>query len=149
MVMGLVSRWSLANHSNSVFPGGSRIAQPRWMLAREILGSGWTCGVSFRPFPNPSAWWWLISSIFLIRLSCHKTTHANGYYGAWPGWAVSISALPLTCSSQLLNIPLTFPQMGSGLFHITLLLQCEIKKSAGSFPPRSLQTSSASASRCS
>ena len=22
--------------------------------------------------------------------------HANGYYGAWPGWAVSISVLPLT-----------------------------------------------------
>ena len=19
-----------------------------------------------------------------------KTTHANGYYGAWPGWAVSV-----------------------------------------------------------
>ena len=39
MVMGLVSRWSLPNHSNSVFPGGSRIAQPRWMLSRGILGS--------------------------------------------------------------------------------------------------------------
>ena len=25
-----------------------------------------------------------------------KTTHANSYYGAWPGWAVSISVLPLT-----------------------------------------------------
>ena len=25
-----------------------------------------------------------------------KTTHANGYSGAWPGWAVSISVLPLT-----------------------------------------------------
>ena len=25
------------------------MAQPRWMLARGILGSGWTCGVSFRP----------------------------------------------------------------------------------------------------
>ena len=34
--------------------------------------------------------------VFLIRISCHKTTHANGYYGAWPGWAVSISVLPLT-----------------------------------------------------
>ena len=37
-----------------------------------------------------------ISSVFLIRISCHKTTHANSYYGAWPGWAVSISLLPLT-----------------------------------------------------
>ena len=33
-----------------VFPGGTRIAQPRWMLAKGILGSGRTCGVSFRPF---------------------------------------------------------------------------------------------------
>ena len=33
--------------------------------------------------------------LFLIRISGHKTTHANGYYGVWPGWAVSISVLPL------------------------------------------------------
>ena len=79
-----------------VFPGGARIAQPRWMLTRRILGSGRTGSVSSRPFPNSSGWWWLISSVFLIRTSCQKTTHANGYYGAWPGWAVSISVLPLT-----------------------------------------------------
>ena len=66
------------------------------MLVRGILGSGRTRGVSFPPFPDSSGWWWLISSVFLIRISCHKTTHANGYYGAWPGWAVSISVLPLT-----------------------------------------------------
>ena len=94
MVMGLVSRWSLANHSNSVFPGGTRITQPRWMLARGILGSGRTYAVSFRPFPNSSSWWWVISSVYLIRISCHKTP-ANSYCGAWPGWAVSISVLPL------------------------------------------------------
>ena len=95
MVMGLVSRWSLANHSNSVFPGGTRITQPRWMLARGILGSGRTYAVSFRPFPNSSSWWWVISSVYLIRISCHKTP-ANSYCGAWPGWAVSISVFPLT-----------------------------------------------------
>ena len=165
------------------------MAQPRWMLARGILGSGRALGVSFQPFPNSSgwwwlaaakscqscptlcdpidgsppgssvhgilqartlewvaisfsnawkwkvkvkllrhvrlsdaidwsllgssirgsfqarvlewgaiafSWWWLISSVFLIWISCHKTTHANSYYGAWPGWAVSISVLPLT-----------------------------------------------------
>ena len=66
------------------------------MLARRILGSGQTRGVSFRPFPNSSSWWRLISSVFLIRISCHETTHANGYYGAWPGWAVLINVLPLT-----------------------------------------------------
>ena len=96
MVMELVSRWSLANHSNSVFAGVTRIAQLRWMLARGILQSGRTHNVSFRPFPNSSSGGWLISSVFLIRISCHKTTHANGYYGAWPSWAVSISVLPLT-----------------------------------------------------
>ena len=34
--------------------------------------------------------------MFLTRTSYHKTTHANGYYGAWPGWAVSVSVLSLT-----------------------------------------------------
>ena len=44
-------------------------------------------------FLNSSGWWWLTSSIFLTRTACSKTTHANGY---WPGWAVSVSVLPLT-----------------------------------------------------
>ena len=91
MVMGLVSGWSLANHSNSVIPGGARIAQTRWMLAKGILGAGQTRSVSFCPFLNSSSWWWLISSVFLIRISCHKTPHADGYCGV-----VSISVLPLT-----------------------------------------------------
>ena len=79
-----------------VLPGGGHLVQPRWMLERRILGGGQTCGVSFRPFQNSSSWWWLMSSVFLTRTSCRKTTHANGYYGVWPGWAVSISVLPLT-----------------------------------------------------
>ena len=66
------------------------------MLARGILGSGRIGSVSSQTFPNSSSWWWLISPVFLMRISCLKTTHANGYYGAWPGWAVSISVLPLT-----------------------------------------------------
>ena len=33
--------------------------------------------------------------MFLTRTSCQKTTHANDYHGAWPGWAVSVSVLPL------------------------------------------------------
>ena len=97
MVMGFVSRWSLASLSNSE----SFLvvhADARGMLARGILGGRWTLSVSFQPFPNSSLWWWLISSVFLIRISCNKTTHANGYYGTWPGWAVSISVLPLTIS---------------------------------------------------
>ena len=101
MVMGLVSGLSSANHSDSEsFLGGARLVQPRWMPERRILGGGWTCGVSFWPFPNSSGWWRLISSVFLTRTSCCKTTHANSYYGAWPGWAVSISVLPLTVSGK-------------------------------------------------
>ena len=96
MVMGLVSRWSLTNYSNSESFLVAHMAQPRWMLARGILGSGRTRGVSFQPFPNSSGWWWLVSSVLLTRTLCDTITHANGYYGAWPGWMVSISVLPLT-----------------------------------------------------
>ena len=53
-----------------VFPGGVCLDQPRWMSARRILGGGWTCGISFWPFPNSSSWWWLISSVFLTSTSC-------------------------------------------------------------------------------
>ena len=47
MVMGLVSGLSLADHSDSVLPGGAHLVQPRWMPERRILGGGQTCGVSF------------------------------------------------------------------------------------------------------
>ena len=76
-------------------PGAARLVQPRWMPERRILGDGQTCGVSFWPFLD-SGWWWLISFMFLTRTSCCKTIYSNGYYGAWPGWMVSVSVLPLT-----------------------------------------------------
>ena len=98
MVMGSVSRLSLANNSDSgcfLVSLGSDITQPRWMLMRRILGCGHTHGISFWLFLTSSGWWWLISSVFLPRTSCHKITHANSYYGAWPGWAVSISGFSL------------------------------------------------------
>ena len=48
MVMGLVSRLSLANHSDSrVLLGGACLVQPKWMPERRILGGGRTGGVSF------------------------------------------------------------------------------------------------------
>ena len=37
--------------------------------------------------------------MFLSRISYHKTTHADGYYGVRPEWAVSVSVLPLTVGS--------------------------------------------------
>ena len=93
-----ISFWVVFGQSFSlrVLPGGACIAWPRWMPARRILGGDQTHGVSFWSFPNSSGWWWLISSVFLTRTSCCKTTHADGYYGAWSGWAVSVSVLSLT-----------------------------------------------------
>ena len=93
-----ISFWVLFSHSFwlRVLPGA---VQPRRMSER-ILGDGRTGGVSFLAFPNSSGWWRLISFLFLTRTSYRKTTHANGYYGAWPGWAVSISVLPLTGSQS-------------------------------------------------
>ena len=38
--------------------------------------------------------------LFLTRTSCRKTAHGNGYYGAWPGWAVSVSVLLLTVAAR-------------------------------------------------
>ena len=77
-----------------VLPGGTGLVQPRRMPERRILGGGQTC-VSFWPFLNSCGWWQFISSMFLTRTPCHKTTRAKSYYGAWPGWAVSVSVFPL------------------------------------------------------
>ena len=62
-------------------------------------------------FLNSSSWWWLISSVFLTRTSCSKPTHANGNYGAWPGWAVSINMLLLTLLVAMVNgiVSLIYP----------------------------------------
>ena len=78
-----------------VLPGGAGLDWPRWMPER-ILGGGWTCDVSFWPFPNSFAWWWFTRFMFLTRTCCHKTTHVNGSYGAWPEWMVSVNVFSLT-----------------------------------------------------
>ena len=129
MMIELVSGLSLANHSNSrVLPGGARLVQPRWMLERRILAGGRTCGVFFWPFPNSSGWWRLISSVLLTRTSCCKTTYANSYYGAWPGWKVSISVRPLTvwspCSPRDSQESSATPLKEIGISdHLTCLLR--------------------------
>ena len=43
--------------------------------------------------------------MFHTRTSCPKTTYANGYSGAWPGWKVSISVLPLTLRREMVEGP--------------------------------------------
>ena len=102
-----ISFWVVLSQSFwlRVLLGGVSLVQPRWIPERRILGGGQTGGVSFWPFSNSSGWWRLISFLFLTRTSCPKTTHENGYYGAWPGWAVSISVLPLIQPSHPLSSP--------------------------------------------
>ena len=95
-VLGLVSGLSLSSHSNS----GSFLGVLASLSQDGFQWGGfWDVGrtyglappVSFWPSPNSSGWWWLGNSVFLTRISCSKITHVNGYYGASPGWAVSIS----------------------------------------------------------
>ena len=47
MVMGLVSRLSLARLLTQSPSSGTCLLQPRWMPVRRILGGGQTYGVSF------------------------------------------------------------------------------------------------------
>ena len=49
--------------------------------------------VSPAPVPQREA-----EGIILTRTSCRKITHKNGHSSAWPGWAVSVSLLPLNVS---------------------------------------------------
>ena len=79
-----------------VLPCVIRTAQPTWMPERGILGGGRTGGIPFGHFPNSLSGWWLNSSMFLIRTSCRKIIYVNGYYGAWPGWVISVSVFPWT-----------------------------------------------------
>ena len=99
MVMGLVSGLSLANHSDS-----ESFLVAHTLLSQDSCQQGFweVVGyvVSFLSFPDSSGWWWLISSVFLTRTSCGKVTHANGFYGAWSRWAVSVGGLPLTAPEK-------------------------------------------------
>ena len=109
MMMGFVSRSSLANHSGSEWL--LHVAQPRLCQGEGF----WKVGgqVTFWPLLNYSGWWWLVSSMFLTRTSYHKIIHTDGYYGACPEWAVSVSVFPLTV--QPTNFYLTFQLHGSSL----------------------------------
>ena len=94
MAMGLVSGWSLANHCNS----------ESFLVVHALLSQDgcqqegfWEVdGHAVSPFNLSRTLPVGGGLLFLIRISRHKATHANSYYGVWPGWAVSISVLPLT-----------------------------------------------------
>ena len=96
MVMGLVSRLSLANHSDS----GSFLAASAWLRQEGFQRGGfWEVGRTYRlasppsfwPFLNSSSGWQLVSSLFLTRTSCCRITHAYGYCDTWPWQMVSVS----------------------------------------------------------
>ena len=88
-----------------VLPDGARIARPRWMPVRRILGGGRTHGISFWPFPNSSGWWWLVSSVFFTRTSCCKITYVSAYHCVWPGRVVSITgSLYITRITEFLSV---------------------------------------------
>ena len=96
MVMGLVSGLSLANHSDSesflvvhaLFSQDGCQREGFWEVVGPVVS------------PFDLSWTLLIGGgllvVFLTRTSCHKTTHANVYYGVWPGWAVAVSVILLT-----------------------------------------------------
>jgi len=92
MVMGLVSGLSLAYYSDS---GSFLMVHASLSQDGCQQGGVWEVrGHAVSPFnlvQNSSSWWWLVSSLLLTRTSCHKITDANGYYAAWPGWAVSVT----------------------------------------------------------
>ena len=108
MVMGLVTRLSLANHSDS-----GPFLVPRASLGQDgfqrkgFWEVGGTCGLasplSFWPFQNSSPWRWPVSSAFLTRTSCCKRTHVSGYYPAWPGWWFP-SVIPVTMLSEMFTV---------------------------------------------
>ena len=70
-----LSFWVVSGQSLQlgVLPSGKCIIKPRWVPARWVLGDWWDTwtGVSFRPLPTPSGWWYLVSSAFLTKTSCH------------------------------------------------------------------------------
>ena len=69
---------------------------------------GRTHGISFWPFPISSSWWWLVSSMFLTRISCRKITHVNSYHGTWSRWVISVSVFPNTLFPFLLCLVMVF-----------------------------------------
>ena len=108
MVMGLVSNGlSVANHSDSenflvvyaLFNQDGCQRERFW----EVVGHVESPFEFSRTLPVGEGF--LV--VFFTRTSCLKTTHANGYYGAWPGWAVSVSVLPLTKPQGLLSLILS------------------------------------------
>ena len=104
--MGLVSRLSLANHSDS----GSLLVMHAVLRQDGCQRKGFWEAEQHRASPFDLSHTLPVGGGLLVLCSLPgppvlKNTCANGYYSAWPGWAVSVSVLPLTVakSSSLLD----------------------------------------------
>ena len=103
-LMGLVSRLSLASHSDSEF----------FLVVHALFSQdgcqreGFWEVVRYVVFPFDLSWTLPVGGglfCVLTRTFCRKTNHANGDYGAWPGWEVSVSVLPLTHTDKMSVFP--------------------------------------------
>ena len=109
MVMGLVSGLSLASESflvHTLFSQDGFQREGFWEVVRHVVSPfdlSWTLPVGGG----------LLSSLFLTRISCRKTAHANGYCGGWPRWADPVSVLPLTTGLTGSRIQKQMPTPGS------------------------------------
>ena len=97
MVIGLVSGLSLANHSDSESFLGVHALFSQDRCQREgfweVVGHVGSPFDLSQTLPVGGA---LLALCSLPGPPCRKTTHGDGYYGAWPGWVVSVSVHPLT-----------------------------------------------------
>ena len=90
MVMGLVSGWSLTNHSDL-----------ESFLVEQALFSQDGCQRGFWEVVGYVVSPFDLSQTFpvdggLSVLGSLLVPHADGYYDVWPGWSVSVSMLPLS-----------------------------------------------------
>ena len=91
--MGLAFGLSLANHSDS----GFFLVVPTLFSQNGFQQGGFWEVVRHMASPFDLSLTLPVGGGLLVpRSSCHKITHKNVCYGAWPGWAVSVSVLPLT-----------------------------------------------------
>ena len=100
MVTGLVSWLSFTNHcdSESFLLVHALLSHDgcRWKVFWKVVGQ------KVSPFDLSQTL--LVSDVLFVPCSLSgppvvKITQADSYYGAWPGWVVSISVLPVTVFS--------------------------------------------------
>ena len=97
MVLELLSGLSLVNHSDS----GSFLVVHTLLSQGEFQWGFWEV-VGHVVSPLDLSWTLPVGGGLVVPCSLPvppvvkcKITHVNSYYGAWPGWAVSVNVFPL------------------------------------------------------